>query len=332
VWLTERLDPDRALTQLVVIVIMFWALVVAAAVPDAFEEHGEIFAIGYVTVQFVRGLFMLVALRGHPLYRATLRSLAWTAASGVLWLVGGQVGRHIREPLWTAAVILDYVAATLGWPLPGSGSARTFDLPVGSEHLAERYRQFLIIALGDMVLVTASTFSEDGLTAHRWAAFISAFVTTVLFWRIYIFRAGELLGRAIAVAVQPTRSSQAAAYAHLVMVVGIVLTTVANELTINHPLGAQRLAWTVVIVVGPAVFLLGRGLFELIVFGRMSRARLTGVALILFLFPLAQVVPLVTTAVLVDVVLLAVAGTNAFTWRYRPATVRRGIVSGDSTP
>jgi low temperature requirement protein LtrA len=332
VWLTERLDPERLLTQLVVIVIMFWALVIAAAVPDAFEGHGTVFAIGYVTVQLVRGLFMLVALRGHPLYRSTLRSLAWTAASGVLWVIGGPVDRHIQEPLWTVAVIVDYVAAGLGWPLPGKGRATHFNLPVGSEHLAERYRQFLIIALGDMVLVTASTFSVGGLTADRWAAFISAFITTVLFWRIYIYRAGELLGHAIAAADQPTRSSQATSYAHLVMVIGIVLTTVANELTIDHPFGGGHVASTVVVVAGPAVFLLGRALFELTVFGRMSRARLTGIALILALFPLAQLVPLVATTTLVDLVLLAVAVTNAMTWRYRPVRVRGSVVSGDSSP
>lgn len=332
VWLTERLDPDRLLTQLVVIVIMFWALVIAAAVPDAFEDHGTVFAIGYVTVQLVRGLFMLVALRGHPLYRATLHSLAWAAASGVLWLLGGPVDRHIQEPLWTAAIIVDYAAASLGWPLPGKGKATDLNLPVGSEHLAERYRQFLIIALGDMILVTASTFSVGGLTANRWAAFISAFVTTVLFWRIYIYRAGELLGHAIAAAEQPSRSSQATSYAHLVMVTGIVLTTVANELTIDHPFGDPHVAWTVVVVVGPAVFLLGRALFELTVFGRMSRARLTGIALILALFPLAQLVPLAATTTLVDAVLLAVAVTNAMTWRLRPVRVRGSVVSGDSSP
>jgi low temperature requirement protein LtrA len=332
VWLTERLDPDRLLTQLVVIVIMFWALVIAAAVPDAFEDHGTVFAIGYVTVQFVRGLFMLVALRGHPLYRATIHSLAWTAASGVLWVIGGPVDRHIQEPLWTVAIIVDYLAASLGWPLPGKGTATNLNLPVGSEHLAERYRQFLIIALGDMILVTASSFSEGGLTAHRWLAFGSAFVTTVLFWRIYIYRAGELLGHAIAAAEQPTRSSQATSYAHLVMVIGIVFTTVANELTIDHPFGGVHLAWTVVVVVGPAVFLFGRALFELTVFRRMSRARLTGIALILLLFPLAQLVPLLATTTLVDVVLLAVAVTNAMTWRYRPISVHRATVSGDSSP
>jgi low temperature requirement protein LtrA len=332
VWLTERLDPERLLTQLVVILIMFWALVVAAAVPDAFEGHGTVFAIGYVTVQLLRGLFMLVALRRHPLYRATLQSLAWTAASGALWVIGGLVDRHIQELLWSAAIIVDYLAASLGWPLPGKGTAVSLNLPVGSEHLSERYRQFLIIALGDMILVTASTFSEGGLTANRWAAFTSAFVTTVLFWRIYIYRAGELLGRAIAAAEQPTRSSQAASYAHLVMVIGIVLTTVANELTIDHPFGDPHLAWTVVLVVGPAVFLLGRGLFEQTVFGRMSRARLAGFVLILLLFPLAQLVPLLATSTLVDAVLLAVAVTNAISWRYRPVRVRGAVVSGDSSP
>lgn len=322
VWLTERLDPDRTIVQAVVILIMFWALVLAAAVPESFAGNGTVFAVGYVAIQLVRSVFMLLALRGHQLYRSVLQSLAWTVASGVLWLVGASLPREARQPVWTVAIIIDYTAASLGWPLPKLGRSDTFDLPVGSEHMAERYRQFLIIALGDMILVTAATFSVGGLTAHRWIAFASAFVTTVLFWRIYIYRAGELLGHAIAAAERPVRMSQAAAYAHLVMVTGIVLTTVANELTIEHPFGRHRPAWTMVIVAGPALFLLGRALFEYTVFARMSRARLGGTVLILALFPLAQVVPLVVTAALVDAVLFAVTIANALSWRYRPAKVR----------
>jgi low temperature requirement protein LtrA len=322
VWMTERLDPDRPATQAVVIVIMFWALVLSAAVPEAFGGHGTIFAIGYVAIQLIRTLFLMAALRGHLLYRATVQSLVWSAASGVLWLVGGPAPRAVQEPLWTAAIVLDYLASTLAWPLPWWGKAQIFDQPVGSEHMSERYRQFLTIALGDMVLVTAATFSEGGLTTDRWFAFVSAFVTTVLFWRIYIYRAGALLGSAIAVADKPARFSVIASYAHLVMVAGIVLTTVANELTINHPFGDQHLAWTAVIVAGPVVFLLGRALFEFTVFARLSRARLAGAALILLLFPAAQVLPLVVTAGLIDVVLVAIAAVNAVTWRLRPVEVR----------
>jgi low temperature requirement protein LtrA len=322
VWLTERLDPDRPLVQIVVILIMFWALILAAAVPEAFGGSGTVFAIGYVSIQLIRSLFMLVALRGHQQYRLVLQSLVWSAASGVLWLAGGLLPRGVQQPLWTVAIIVDYTAASLGWPLPRLGRSDTFNLPVGSEHLSERYRQFLIVALGDMILVTASTFSVGGLTTERWMAFTAAFLTTVLFWRIYIYRAGERLGHAIAAAQRPVLSSQAAAYAHLVMVAGIVLTTVANELTIEHPFGHHRLAWTMVIIAGPALFLFGRALLEFTVFARMSRARLGGIALILALFPLAQVLPLVATSALVDVVLFAVTVANVLSWRYRPVTVR----------
>jgi low temperature requirement protein LtrA len=321
VWMTERLNPDRPATQLLVLAIMFGALVLAAAVPEAFTDHGTIFALGYVAIQLVRSLFMLVALRGHEQSRTVLHAVAWAVISGVLWIVGGPVDWHIREPIWTAAILLDYIAFTLGWPLPGRGRSIDFDLPVGSEHLAERYRQFLIVALGDMILVTAATFSEGGLTAHRWAAFASAFVTTVLLWRIYIYRAGELLGPAIAAAEQPLRVNQVAAYAHLIMITGIVLTTVANELTIEHPFGDPHLNWTVVIVVGPALFLAGRALFERAVFGRVSRARLAGMVLILATFPLAQLVPLLSTATLIDVIILGVTVANALAWRYWPTRV-----------
>jgi low temperature requirement protein LtrA len=324
VWMTERLDPDQAATQLVVIAIMFGALVLAAAVPEAFGRHGMIFAVGYVTTQFVRTGFQQFALRGHRLRRNIRQALLWLVPSGLLWLAGAAVTHTTaREALWSMGILVDYVGATLGWPVPRLGRVRYFGMPVGSEHLSERYRQFLIIALGDMILVTTATFTNGGLTANRWAAFVSAFVTTVLLWRIYIYRAGELLGEAIAAADQPTRFGLAASNAHLIMVTGIVLTTVANELTINHAFGHPDVAWTAVVVAGPAAFLVGRALLEYTVFARVSRARLAGLgAVVLVIFPVAQAVPLVLTTALINVVLLAIAVVNGLSWRYRPTSVR----------
>lgn len=143
-------------------------------------------------------------------------------------------------------------------------------------HAAERFRQFFIIALGELILVSGLTFSRGRFEPDRVAAVVVAFATTALQWRIYIHRAGSLLGEAIAAARDPLRAVIPALYAHLLMVAGIVVIAVGDELVIEHPLGHTPPAWIIVILGGPALFLAGRGMFEYEVFGRVSRSGRSG--------------------------------------------------------
>lgn len=93
--------------------------------------------------------------------------------------------------LWALAVAVDYMAPRLGWPTPGLGRARAAEFAISGEFLAERHRQYVIIALGELILVTGLAFTSDGFEADRSAAAVVAFATTVLLWRIYIHRAGR---------------------------------------------------------------------------------------------------------------------------------------------
>jgi low temperature requirement protein LtrA len=301
---------------------MFATLVMSSAAPEAFGREGMTFAVAYLAAQLTRSGFMLVALRGQPTRQLFAQSLVWLCVSAVPWIAGAVDAWSTREALWAIALALDYVSGSLGWPLPWVRRTRFEHLPVGSEHLSERYRQFLIVALGDMILVTAAAFSTGGLTTGRWLAFALSFVTTGLLWRIYIFRAGELMGRALAGARQPVRSGRAASYAHLVMVTGIVFSTVGNELVIAHPFERATAARVAVILGGPALFLVGRGLFEYTVFARVSRSRPAGLVGLAVLLPAALVLRTVFVAAAVDAILLGVAALNVMSWRLRPVEVR----------
>jgi Bacterial low temperature requirement A protein (LtrA) len=64
-----------------------------------------------------------------------------------------------------------------------------------------------------------------------------AFAITALLWRIYVHRAGQLLGEAIAAACDPVRVASSALLAHLVMIAGIIAIAVGDELVIEQPFG-----------------------------------------------------------------------------------------------
>ena len=165
------------------------------------------------------------------------------------------IARHITEVtrrfgvLWAVAVAVDYAAFVLGLPTPGLGRARPAEFAVSGEFLAERQRQFFIIALGELILVSGLAFTSGGFGADRKAAVVVAFATTVLLWRIYIYRAGEVLGAALVAAVDPLRVAVPALYAHPVMVAGVVAISVGDELVIRHPSGHTQPA-SIAVVLG----------------------------------------------------------------------------------
>ncbi|SCG72702.1 low temperature requirement protein A [Micromonospora inositola] len=315
---TDRYDPQRPAIQLVVIATLVGTLVLAVAAPEAFAEGGLIFAGVYVAIQLGRGLFLVLALQGRELKRRIVRSLFWFGVSAVPWIAGAMVHGTARGVLWALAVAVDYAGFALGWPTPGLGRPPRSEWSVVAEHLAERYRQFFIIALGELILVTTLTINRSGFAADRTAAFLVSVATTVLIWRIYIYRAGELLAAAIEASPEPFRPTLLAKYSHIVMVAGVVVTAVGDELVITHPLGHTPPGWIAVILGGPALFLAGRAHFEYAVFGRVSRDRPIGLLVLAAIAPVMLLVPPLMAALATTAVLTAIAVADTTRARGRP--------------
>jgi low temperature requirement protein LtrA len=312
------LDPQRPAVQLLVIATLVGSLVLAAALAEAFGRRGMVFAGAYVALPIGRALFIVLAMPGGELQRASMRPLFWSGVSAAPWIAGALVHGTARGALWTLAVAVDYTAFALRLPTPRLGRVPASEVPIVAEHLAERYRQFFIIALGELILVTGLAFSGGGFAPVRSAAFLVSITTTVLLWRIYIYRAGELHSAAIAAAPDPFRLGRTATYAHLVMVAGVVVTSVGAELVTAHPLGHTQPAWIGVILGGPALFLAGRAGFEYTVFARVSWDRPIGLLVLAALAPVMRNLPPLLVALAATVVLAGVAICDAARSRGRP--------------
>ncbi|MFI5833550.1 low temperature requirement protein A [Micromonospora sp. NPDC051300] len=284
---TDLYDPQRAEIKLLVVTVMFGALLMTTAIPEAFGARGLVFAGTYVAIHLGRGLFLMPAVRRHPqTRRRAIRIFVWFAVSAVPWLVGG-VAAHGAARLWcwAGALAIDYLGFRLAYPVPGLGAVPDAQRRVTAEHLSERYQQFFIIALGDAVLVSGTVFSLHHSEVENIAAFTTAFGTTLLLWRIYVHKSGELLPDAIARSNQPSKFLNTAPYTHLLMVAGVVTTAAGFDLVLLEPTGHTPPAWLAVILGGPALFLAGRAAFEYEVFSRVSRSRPGGVLALLSIAP-----------------------------------------------
>ncbi|MEU4471469.1 low temperature requirement protein A [Micromonospora sp. NPDC023888] len=313
-WFADWYDPDSPWVRWLLVGSALGSLLAGVAISQALDGRGLLFAGAYVAVHIARGVVTAFSLRGHPRQRRALRILFWFSVSAVPWLVGGFLPEW-RVPLWLFALAVDFTGPRVGWPTPRLGRTNRQELHLAGEHFAERYQQIMIIALGELVLVAGLSYAGTHLDPPQTAAFLLVFAAAVLIGLLYVTPAGQRLGPAIEQA-DPTRLGVIIGYLHLVMVAGLVVTAVGAELSIAHPTKASDLTAGVVILGGPALFLLGRILFSLAIHRRLSWPRvaalvvMSGAAVVLRLPLLA--VSAVATGVVLTVVLLDHAGIRSY--------------------
>ncbi|SCG65408.1 low temperature requirement protein A [Micromonospora inositola] len=311
-WTTSRYDPHHTWLQTIVITALVCSMVMGIATLRAFSETGLAFATAYVVAQLSRPAILLVALgRGHPYRPLKLRMLITFSVTAVFWLTGAFKPTDLRVVLWTTALGLEYLAQRCGWPVPGLGRSTVSRWDIAGEHLSERYQQFFLIALGEAILVTGLAYTGDGFTMARTAGFAIALLSSILLWRIYVQRAGQILGEAVMKAAHPATIGRSAADTHLVMVIGLVATAIGYELVLAHPLGHNEVPWIAMTLGGPAFFLAGRARFEYEVFGRVSPSRWVAILVLVALAPFLLRVASLISAAAAAVVLLGVALADA---------------------
>jgi low temperature requirement protein LtrA len=322
-WVTNWFAPDRTGVRLMLVALMLLSLIMAATLPEAFDGRGLAFASAYAAGQIGRTLFAVASLRGQPRLRRNFeRILVWKAVAGALWVAGGFTHGPTRTVLWAVAVVIEYSAAAMGFYVPGLGRSGPADWQISGGHLAERCHLFLIVTLGESILVTGTVFGDSPLNVARVAAFVSAFAGTVALWWVYFDRSAEAASSVITESSEPGRLGRSAyTYDHIPMVGGIIVAAVGDELTIAHPGGHAGAATVAAVLGGPALFLIGHLLFKRSVFEVVSTARLGAIGALALLVPVALLVPPLALSILATLVVAGVAVVDS----WRPRRVDREV-------
>ncbi len=309
-WVTNWVDPQTTPVRLMLYTLMLAGLVLSTSIPEAFGERGLAFAAAFVFMQVGRSVFMLWALRHHNAanFRNFQRITAWLAASGVFWILGGLSEGETRLALWVIAVVIEYLSPSAGFWTPGLGRSASTDWDVEGGHMAERCGLFIIIALGESILVTGATFGELGWTPEATAAFVSAFVGSVAMWWIYFDVGAERASHRIATSADPGRIARLAyTYIHILLVAGIILVAVADELLLAHPLGHTDLKTAAIMLAGPAVYLVGNILFKKADVQVAPLSHYVGIGLLAAIAPFSTAVPPLALGAATSAILVVVA-------------------------
>ena len=245
-------------------VLMLAGLVMSASIPQAFGERGLAFAAAYVFMQLGRRLFFLWAVR------AEARQPAAQLPAHLRLVVAGRrvldrrrlAQDETRLGLWAVALGIEVISPALYFWVPGLGRSSVQDWNVDGGHMAERCALFVIIALGESLLVSGATFATAPGARRSVAAFALTFLGAVAMWWLYFDKGLAAGHHRIAHADDPGRHARTNyTYLHLPIVAGIILCAVADELVLAHPDHAIN-AGLVVMLGGPALYLLGVGSFK----------------------------------------------------------------------
>jgi low temperature requirement protein LtrA len=326
-WVSNWFDPDVLPVRLMLIWVMLASLFMSVAIPDAFGSHGLVFAAAIVALHVGRAAFAFGTLRisiggADPLTRTFQRALCWHAGAGVFWIAGGMLDGSWRYALWGMALGANYIAPVIGYYIPGLGSARTTEWAVHGLHLAERCRLFIIIALGESLLVTGTTFGEGAMSLPRTGAFLVAFAGSLALWWIYFQRSADAGARILASTADPGRLARSAySYIHPLMVAGIIAVAAADELTVAHPLDHGAPASVGLTLGGTALFVGGHALFKYAVFEEPPWSHIIAMLALAVLVPAGLSTSTLLLNAAASVVLVGLAAWETVTPRGRgPST------------
>jgi low temperature requirement protein LtrA len=264
-WITNWLNPELTPVRMLLFLRMLGGLVLSTSIPTAFENRGLWFALAYAAMQVGRTLFLLASVpRRRPSIRMNaIRILVWLTASAVFWIAGGFREGEARLTLWAVALAIEYLSPAARFWIPKYGASSIEDWAVEGGHMAERCAGFIIIALGESIVVTGATFAELTWTTETVVAFVSAFAGSLAMWWIYFHKGAEAGSELISNSSEPGRLARLAyTYLHMPIVAGIILSAVADELVLQHPEGHADLRTVLSAVGGPLLFLIGTILFK----------------------------------------------------------------------
>ena len=303
-WALNAANTDHPWVRFGTLAATAVAFFMAIALPDAFQERALWFAAAYVLVRIIGSSLYVWVLWGESEQRPGVRVFTAVSVAGfVAVLVGAVLGGAAQYWLWGLTIVLDLVAAgaagqTEGWNLH-------------PEHFSERHGLFVIIALGETLIVAGS-----GLTGETWSgglfaiAVLSVAIACGLWWS-YFSWAKDALEHGLAKltgAAQARLARDAFSLVHFAMLFGVIAFAFAVEEVVAHPGNPLPFAGRLALALGLVLFVGGMAVAVWRARGRLPLPRVVVIALaVAAILVLSGVSPIVTLGVaLVGVLLVAV--------------------------
>jgi low temperature requirement protein LtrA len=284
-WSATLVRVDQSRTRWLVLAVMLLGLFMNASVTRAFTTSGWAFVFPLLLIQLGRTVWTLVNSTDAVLQEHYFRTLLWVIATTPLWIAGAAVSPEARLLWWALAAGLDQIGRWLAHPIPGR-RLRSENVEFDADHMLERCRLFLLIALGETVFTTGTAIAAAPSTLMTLITGTFALAGTVALWALSFGRSRRLIQQHLEKTSDPIRASRHAVNALTIMVAGLIAIAVANEEVIAYPLARTSFALCLLLAGGPILFLAAQGWYLWVVPKVRSRLHLVG-AVVLLLVGLA---------------------------------------------
>ena len=276
-WLTNAIATDLLRFRLLLLGGMGAFLVVALAIPNAYEGTGLAFGIGYAVVVVLHaGMYA----KGTSVSEvsAILRLAPFNLTAAALVLVGGAMGGGVQEILWAAA-------ALVVWFTPWFTSTEGF--VIAAEHFCERHGLVIIVALGESIVVIGAGAVGRSLDLGQALVALLALALSASLWWMY-FRDEDGVEHALVSADESRRPRLALVgfgYWHYGLLLGVVATAAGLKKSIGDPYDPLAGWIGTELGVGVALFVACTVGFRTSLGLRVSRSRLVAAAAALATIP-----------------------------------------------
>jgi low temperature requirement protein LtrA len=333
-WITNWLNPELTPVRILLFALMLGGLVLSTSIPQAFESRGLWFAAAYAAMQVGKTVFLWLSTprSRNPARMNAIRITAWLSGSAIFWIAGGVAQDNARLLLWAVALAIEYLSPAVRFWIPKYGASEVADWVVDGGHMAERCAGFIIIALGESIVVTGATFAELAWTFETVGAFTSAFIGSLAMWWIYFHKGAEAGSEQISRSSEPGRLARLAyTYLHMPIVAGIIVSAVADELVLKHPAGHSGPETVLSAIGGPLLFLIGTILFKHSIRGFLQLSHGVGIIALGILAWFAGDLSPLTLSILTTAIMIVVAAWESVSLRSDAAGSRSEESQSEAT-
>ncbi len=249
-WALNAADTTHNRIQFSILLATAFAFFMAVSVPQAFGTFSFWFALTYVIVRSIGLLIYLwVSWPDHEM-RSAVRTFAAVSIAGlVAAIIGGIVGGELQYWLWGLTILLDVIAASVG------ASSEGWNLH--PRHFAERHGLFVIIALGETLIVAAAAASEEVWEINLLSVSAVAVGITSVLWWLYFFRIKDRLEHAMAHVkggVQSSLGRDVFSLLHFPMICGLIIYAYAIEEAMLQPTGPMTVQGRMALATGTILY------------------------------------------------------------------------------
>jgi low temperature requirement protein LtrA len=251
-WALNAADTTHHLVELATLTATAVAFFMAVAVPAAFADRALWFAVPYVAGRvFGLVLYGEVAYAADPGQHRAVRVFTLMSVFGLAAVLAGAILGGARQYWWWgAAIVLDVIAALVGASREGWN--------LHAEHFAERHGLFVIIALGESLIVAATGVSDAAWSPTRLMVAVLTVALTGGLWWTYFPRAKPRLDAALHNATGKARSMlgrDAFSLLHFPLVCGIIACAATIEEALSHPGDPLGRVWRTTLGAGLLLYL-----------------------------------------------------------------------------